>query len=147
MCFVRKPAGGQNLLQKIDSQDETITWFHPEDFAFALEPTPDANHSPPATSSHSADPAGGIKEELEFFFHPTIFNFCWCIEQEFQPHLDAGIKKEFQFFFNPTRSEDAAWTVQYTHRYILAWGSMEVKLVCINMNLVNYIIEDWYTIL
>jgi hypothetical protein len=116
--------------------------------AFALEPTPDANHSPPAASSHSADPAGGIKEELEFLFHPTIFNFCWRIEQEFQLHLDAGIKQEFQFFFNssnsssippaecvknaagqfffnPTRSEDAAWSVQYTHKYILAWGSME----------------------
>ncbi len=27
-----------------------------------------------------------------------------------------------QIFFNPTRSEDAAWTVQYTHRYIFSLG-------------------------
>jgi hypothetical protein len=73
--------------------------------AFALEPTPDANHSPPAASSHSAHSAGGIKEELEFFFYNcTIFSFCWWIEQEFQPHLDAAMKQEFQFFFNSSNS-------------------------------------------
>jgi hypothetical protein len=117
--------------------------------AFALEPTPDANHSPPAAPSHSADPAGGMKEELEFFFdclHHLQFLLVDLNKNSSRimmlgsnknsnsssiPPAECVKNAAGQIFFNPTRSEDAAWTVQYTHNVYFSLGGPWKPSLCV----------------
>ncbi len=100
--------------KKFDSQDETITWVHPEDFGICTWTHARCKSQPPSCtftfcwSSWWDERRIGILLRL---LAPSSIS-AGRFEQEFQPHHDAGIKQEFQFFFNPTSRmcKKCSWT-------------------------------------